>query len=107
MRASFLAIAAVVASCVVACGGGDEAEPLTLEQRLVRESEVPGSEPDPMEERIAAGNLSDFMASDTGAHVESSKLEEAGFVSAVQATRFYPEAPGDRAPEMRLTSACS
>ena len=106
MRASFLVIAAVVASCVVACGGGDAAEPLTLEQRIVRESEVPGSEPDPVETRMTAGSLDDFMTSEAGAHMDSSKLEEAGFVSAIQATRFYPEAPGGPhsrdAPHVRM-----
>ena len=108
MRTCFLTIAAaLVASCVVACGGdGDEAEPLTLEQRLVRESEVPGSEPDPVEERAAAGSLDDFLASEAGAHMDSSKLEEAGFVSAVHDTRFYPETPGGShtrdAPHVRM-----
>jgi hypothetical protein len=107
MRASFLAIAAMAATCVVACGGdGSGAEPLTLEQRLVRESEVPGSEPDPVEERAAAGSLDDFVASEAGTHVDSSKLEEAGFVSAVQDTRFYPETPGGShtrdAPHVRM-----
>jgi hypothetical protein len=107
VRPAVFTIASVVATCVVACGGdGGGAEPLTLEQRLVRESEVPGSEPDPVETPIAAGSLDDFMSSNAGAHMDSIKLEEAGFVSAVSATRFYPETPGGShsrdAPHVRM-----
>lgn len=98
MRAALLAIAAVVAAGFVACGGdGDGAAPLTLEQRLIRESEVAGSEPDPRETRIVAGSLDEFVSSPdyvVAADIDRSKLEEAGFVSAVQVTRFYPETPG-------------
>jgi hypothetical protein len=98
VRALVLAIAAIVATCVVACGGdGGGTEPLILEQRLLRESEVPGSEPDPRETRIVAGSLDEFASSPdyvVAADIERSKLEEAGFVSAVQDTRFFPKAPG-------------
>jgi hypothetical protein len=98
VRAALLAIAAVVATGVVACGGdGDGAAPLTLEQRLIRESEAAGSEPDPKETRIVAGSLDEFASSldyVVAAEIDRSKLEEAGFVSAVQVTRFYPKTPG-------------
>lgn len=107
MRLAVLAIASMVLTCVVACGGdGDGAEPLTLEQRLLRESEVPGSEPDPVETRTTARSLDDFMASDAGERMDSSKLDEAGFVSAVHDLRFYPETPGGShtrdAPHVRM-----
>jgi hypothetical protein len=99
MRTALLAIAAVVATCVVACGGdgGGSAEPLTLEQRLLRESEVPGSKPDPVETRVGPAGLDEFAsAADyvAAADIERSKLEAAGFVSAVHDTRFYPATPG-------------
>jgi hypothetical protein len=98
VRAALLAIAAVIATGVLACGGdGDGAAPLTLEQRLIRESEAPSSEPDPKETRIVAGSLDEFASSPEyvrAAHIDRSKLEEAGFVSAVHDTRFYPKTPG-------------
>jgi hypothetical protein len=99
VRATLLAIAVVVATCAVACGGdgGGTAEPLTLEQRLIRESEAPGSEPDPRETRIVAGSLDEFASSAdyvAAADIDRSKLEAAGFVSAVHDTRFYPKTPG-------------
>jgi hypothetical protein len=99
VRTALLAMAAVLASCAVACGGDDSggASALTLEQRLLRESEAPGTEPDPRETRIVAGSLDEFASSPdyvVAADIERSKLEAAGFVSAVQDTRFYPKAPG-------------
>ena len=98
MRAALLAIAALLATCIVACGGdGGGAEPLTLEQRLLRESEAPGAEPDPRETRIVARSLDEFASSAdyvVAADIDRSKLEEAGFVSAVHDTRFYPKTPG-------------
>jgi hypothetical protein len=98
VRAALFTIAALLAIGVVACGGdGGGGEPLTLEQRLLRESEVPGSEPDPVETRVGPAGLDEFASfADyvAAADIERSKLEAAGFVSAVHDTRFYPAAPG-------------
>jgi hypothetical protein len=88
----------LVAAGVVACGGdGDGGSLTTLEQRLIRESEVPGSQPDPRETRVVASSLDEFASSPdyvAGADIDRSKLEEAGFVSAIHVTRFYPKTPG-------------
>ena len=94
-----LVIAALASTVLVACGGEDEtAAPLTLEQRVLSESEVPGSKADPVETRLTASTLDEFTAL-TGtylpaADIEADKLNEAGFVSALQDTRFLPNEPG-------------
>jgi hypothetical protein len=98
VKALLVAIAVLVATGLVACGGnGGAAEPLTLEQRLLRESEVPGSKPDPVETRLTAGSLDEFTAW-RGAYVtaadDARKLRKAGFVSAIHDTRFFPKTPG-------------
>ena len=95
MRAVLIAIALVVATGLVACGG-DEAAPLTLEQRLLRESDVPGSKVDPVEVRLTADDLDEFTGwpDVPAAEIDRSKLEEGGFVSAIHETRFIPSTPG-------------
>jgi hypothetical protein len=101
VRPVLLVIALAVAIGSVGCGGddnGEATEPLTLEQRVLRESDAPGSKADPVETRKTARSLDEF----TGLHgtyvraaeIERSKLEDAGLVSAVHDTRFYPEKPG-------------
>lgn len=104
MRAVPFTIALVLAIGLVGCGGddgggsdGESAKSLTLEQRLLRESEVPGSKVDPVEVRLTADNLDEF----TGwaeyvpaAEIDRSKLEKAGFVAAIHETRFIPNTPG-------------
>ena len=105
MRSFPIAIAMVVAlaTCVVACGGdgGNESEadtrPLTLSQRVVNESDAPDSEPDPVETRLTARSLEDLSGWDdrgAPAEIDPRKLEELGFVAAVQDTRFFPKEPG-------------
>ena len=98
MRAVLLAIALVVATGLVACGGGEDepAAPLTLEQRLLRESDVPGSKVDPVEVRLTADELDEFTGWQDvpAAEIDRSKLEDAGFVSAIHETRFTPNTPG-------------
>ena len=108
MRAVLLAIALVVATGLVACGG-DEAAPLTLEQRLLRESDVPGSKVDPVEVRLTADDLDEFTGWSEyvrAAEIDRSKLEDAGFVSAIHETRFIPNTPGGPhthdAPHVRI-----
>ena len=112
MRMVLLAIAVIVAAGLVACGGdeGKTAEPLTLEQRLLRESEVPGSKADPVEVRLTARSLDEFTAWGedyvAAAEVDRRKYEAAGFVSAVHDTRFIPNTPGGAhtrdAPHVRM-----
>ena len=108
MRAVLLAIALVVATGLVACGGDEEAAPLTLEQRLLRESDVPGSKVDPVEVRLTADDLDEFTGWQDvrAAEIDRSKLEDAGFVSAIHETRFIPNTPGGPhthdAPHVRI-----
>jgi hypothetical protein len=99
VRAVLLAIALVVATGLVACGGDEDepAAPLTLEQRLLRESDVPGSKVDPVEVRLTADDLDEFTGWSQyvrAAEIDRSKLEDAGFVSAIHETRFIPNTPG-------------
>jgi hypothetical protein len=86
------------------CGGDDDggesatqaSGPLTLQQRLLGESDVPGSKPDPVETRLNASSVDQLQAwpdywSD---EVDADKLAKAGFVSAIHGTRFIPDKPG-------------
>jgi hypothetical protein len=104
MKTAVLAMALGVAASLVACG----AEPLTLEQRVLSEADVPGSLPDPVETRQTASILDEFTAWHDlrAAEVDPRKLEEAGFVSAIHDTRFLPETAGGphtrEAPHVRI-----
>lgn len=92
MKTVVLAMALAIAAALVACG----AAPLTLEQRVLSEREVPGSLPDPVETRQTASTLDEFTAWQDipAAEVDPGKLEEAGFVAAIHDTRFLPETSG-------------
>ena len=92
MKRVVLATAWAIAGTLAACSAG----PLALEQRVSGEADVPGSLPDPVETRQTATTLDEFAAwHDTPvAEIDSSQLEEAGFVSAVHDTRFIPDTPG-------------
>jgi hypothetical protein len=83
---------AIAAAAIVACSS----EPLALEQRVVSEADAPGSLPDPVETRQNASSLDELAAWQDmpAAEIDPSKLEEAGFVSAIHETRFFPETPG-------------
>jgi hypothetical protein len=83
---------AIAAIAIVACS----AEPIALEQRVLTEADVPGSLPDPVETRQTASSLDELAAWQDmpAAEIDPSKLEEAGFVSAIHETRFFPETPG-------------
>jgi hypothetical protein len=91
--------AIVLGAGIAACGGGDEAAPLALGQRIPGAAEAPGSEPDPVETQVTMTGLDEFEAKVT-ADVPSvtdedvRALEEAGFVSAIFDTRFYPSEQG-------------
>jgi hypothetical protein len=49
VRAGFLVLSVAAVLGVAACGGGDEADPLTLEQRFIQDADAPGYAPDPVE----------------------------------------------------------
>lgn len=112
MRAVLLAIALVAATGLVGCGGDDNGEStasLTLEERLLRESEVPGSKVDPVEVRLTADSvreLSYWPEYVPAAEIDRDKLEKAGFVAAIHETRFIPKTPGGEhtrdAPHVRI-----
>src|SRR5882672_3295920 len=111
MRTVLLAIAVMIATSLVACGGNEKAKPLTLEQRVLRESDVPGSKPDPVEVQLTARNLDEFTAWQregyvAAAEIDRNKLKKAGFVSAIHETRFLPKTPGGAhtrdAPHVRI-----
>jgi hypothetical protein len=109
MRLGVVVLAVVAVMGVAACGGqdaggqdagGDQASgPLTLEQRVVGETDAPGSEPDPRETRRTATGVEEAAAildhqMITATEEETAALGEAGFVSAILDTRFFPSKPG-------------
>ena len=73
-----------------------DAAPLTLEQRILRESDAPGSKPDPVEPRETFRSVEEAVAAPEGigARIGRAKLEELGFVAAIHDTRFWPNRPG-------------
>ena len=109
MRLGVVVLAVVAVMGIAACGGqsaggqdavGDQASgPLTLEQRVVGEADAPGSQPDPVETRRTATGLEKATAildhqMITATAEETAALGEAGFVSAILDTRFFPSSPG-------------
>jgi hypothetical protein len=93
-----IALACALAVAFVGCGGDEDGDPvpLTLEQRVLRESDAPGSEPDPVERRETFRSVQEALADHEGlgAHIGRAKLEELGFVAAIRDTRFWPTRPG-------------
>ena len=106
MNRVVLAMAVAIAAALVGCGAAADA--LTLEQRVLSESDVPGSLPDPVETRQTASSLDEFTAwhDIAAAEIDRDKLEDAGFVSAIHDTRFFPETSGGPhtpdAPHVRI-----
>ena len=108
MRMGVVGLAVVAVMGIAACGGdnaavtstaGDNPALLTLEQRIPGEAEAPGSEPDPRETRRTATGLEEVAPIlehqlITATEEEEAALEEAGFVSAILDTRFFPSEPG-------------
>jgi hypothetical protein len=83
-------------------GGGDEADPLTLDQRFIQTGDAPGYEPDPVEGgKYTWGNVDEFVAQTHDQLVRASMTEaeefltEAGFVRAIGGTRFLPGSDGE------------
>ncbi len=97
MRLVTIAAAFVVSLLVAACGGEEARAPLTLEQRVVGAAEAPGSEPDPDETPVTATGLEELESELAGPEVYEEDLlaiGEAGFVSMVIDTRFFPSDEG-------------
>ncbi len=97
MRLVALFVTAVIALSAASCGGEDAA-PLTLEQRVSGEADAPGSQADPDETPITVTGIEDVQSLPDGLfspeEEDVSAMEEAGFVSALVDTRFYPAEPG-------------
>jgi hypothetical protein len=87
VRLGILALAVAVAVGLGACGGEDAA-PLTLEQRLPTPAEVPGYKPEPGDPKVFSDSA-EFANSIQDALVQATVkqatdvFEEAGFVSAI------------------------
>ena len=97
MRRASIASAFVVMVLLVACAGEAATSPLPLDQRVVGAAEAPGSEPDPVETPVTLNGLDELEAEFEGGPVYEEDLQaigEAGFVSAVIDTRFFPSEPG-------------
>jgi hypothetical protein len=100
VKAILVALVCALAGTLAGCGGGEDgdATPLTLEQRILRESDAPGSKPDPVERGATLRSVPEAVADPDfiGAHIGRTKLEEVGFVAAIHDTRFWPTRPGGR-----------
>jgi hypothetical protein len=97
MRLVTIPAALVFILPLVACGSEEASAPLTLEQRVVGAAEAPGSEPDPVETQVTATGLDELESELSGPEVyddDITALGEAGFVSLVIDTRFFPSEPG-------------
>jgi hypothetical protein len=97
MRLITIGAALVLSLLMAACGSEEATNALTLEERVVGEAEAPGSEPDPVEEQVTVTGLEELEAELAGPEVydeDLQSMEEAGFVSLVIDTRFYPSEPG-------------
>jgi hypothetical protein len=97
MRRASIPSALVVMISLAACGGDAAGSPLPLAERVVGAAEAPGSEPDPIETPITLDGLEELEAEFEGGPVYEEDLQaigEAGFVSAVIDTRFFPSEPG-------------
>ena len=97
MRLVTILAALALGLMLVACGAEETTAPLALEERVVGEAEAPGSEPDPVETQTSVTGLEELEAEMAGPEVfeeDLQAMEEAGFVSLVIDTRFYPSEPG-------------
>ena len=106
MRLVTIAAALVFCLSLVACGGEDPGAALPLEERVVGAAEAPGSEPDPVETPVTATGLEELEAELAGPNVYEEDLravEEAGFVSMIVNTRYFPSEPGGEHVPARLT----
>jgi hypothetical protein len=96
-----LTLAAVLVG-LGACSGGDEADPLTLEERFIQDGDAPGYVADPVEGgRFTADSVDKFVGQTRDRLVSAPTAEatefltEAGFVRAIGGTRFLPGSDGE------------
>ncbi len=97
MRLVTIPFVLVLGLLLAACAGEEATAPLTLEQRVVGADEAPGSEPDPEETPVTVTGLDELEAEFAGPEVYDEDLEamaDAGFISLVIDTRFFPSEPG-------------
>ena len=97
MRTATLVAVLAFGLLLVACGSEGAAAPLTLEQRVVGTAEAPGSEPDPIETQATTTELDEVALALGGPPIydeDIRALGQAGFVSLVTDTRFFPSEPG-------------
>jgi hypothetical protein len=97
MRLITIAAALVFCLPLMACGGDGARTAMTLEQRVVGATEAPGSEPDPVEKQVTATGLEELESELAGPTLYDEDIEafgEAGFISLVIDTRFFPSEPG-------------
>jgi hypothetical protein len=92
-------VAAIAAVLALAACSPSPAASLTLEQRVPGAEGAPGSEPDPRETQVVMNGLDEFEAQilvdvPDVTDEEMQTLEDAGFVSAISDTRFYPSESG-------------
>jgi hypothetical protein len=97
MRLLGLFVTAVIALSAAACGGEDAA-PLALEERVSGDADAPGSQADPVETPITVTGIEDVRSLPDGLfspeEEDVTSMEEAGFVTALVDTRFFPSEPG-------------
>ena len=97
MRLLALLVTGVIAFGVAACGGEDVA-PLSLQDRVTSEADASGSQADPVETPITVAAVEDAGALPellfTPEQDDLTAMEEAGFVSGLVDTRFFPSEPG-------------
>jgi hypothetical protein len=100
LRPLLLAVAALAALGLSACGGDEAAAPLGVDQRVPSVADAPGSKPDPVEKRVTATGpdefitrLGDQLVNPTDEETNEFKTSM-GFVKGVHDTRFFPSEPG-------------
>ena len=90
-------IVLLVAVGAAGCGG-DDAEPLTIQQRVPAAADTPGYEPDPVEVGGQASSVSDVVSELDQVQASPTEIEnlfeEAGFVSGIREVVFRPVEPG-------------
>jgi hypothetical protein len=92
-------LAAVFVAAIVLAACAPQAEPLTLEERVPTAEDAPGTEPDPLETPVTVTGIDEFeaqfLAGDpTVTDADVQVLEDAGFVAAISAARYYPGEEG-------------